>query len=119
MKKLLLVVLSTFLLLLLFTSCAELIDTKYENVEVVIVDEYYHEGWLQPVFNGKATVLIPYPDVYKITVEYNGIEYTFEDMETYIKYKGKRGHSAIGVLEIRTYDDGTVKYDITELLEVK
>lgn len=43
------------------------------------------------------------------------VEYTISGSDTYNKYKEKVGQIAIGALEIRTYDDGTVKYDITAL----
>ena len=71
--------------------------------------------YMTPVFNGKTTTMITHPAVYRITVEYNGVEYTISGSDTYNKYKEKVGKTTIGTLEIRTYDDGTVKYDIIAL----
>ena len=64
--------------------------------------------------NGK-TKRTHYSAVYQITDEYNGDEFEINDKATYEKYKDKVGESATGTLRTRTYDDGTVKYDITEL----
>ena len=97
------------------TGCAKLVNTECENVEVIIVDKYYREMYMTPVFSGNTLTMITHPAVYRVTVEYNGIEYTIIGSDTYNKYKEKIGQTAIGTLEIRTYDDGTVKYDLTEL----
>ena len=96
-------------------GCAKLVNKECENVEVSIVDKYHRGMYMTPVFNGKTTTMITHPAVYRITVEYNGVEYTISGSDTYNKYKEKVGKTTIGTLEIRTYDDGTVKYDITEL----
>ena len=96
-------------------GCAKLINTEYENVEVNIVDEYHRGMYVTPIRAGKVTTMVTHPAVYRITVEYNGVEYTISGSDTYNKYKEKVGQIAIGTLEISTYDDGTVKYDIIAL----
>ena len=96
-------------------GCAKLINTEYENVEVNIVDKYHRGMYMTPIRTGKVTTMVTHPAVYRITVEYKGVEYTISGSDTYNKYKGKVGQTATGTLEIRTYDDGTVRYDITEL----
>ena len=105
------------LVVLIFSliGCAKCISTEYDNVEVTIVHEHYRAMWLQPVFTEKTTVMITHPAVYEITVKYNGVEYTINDSDTYNKYKDKIGQTTIGKLKIKTYDDGTFKYDITSL----
>ena len=115
MKKRILVFLMFMIMILSLVGCAKLVSTEYENVEVNIVDEYHKGMYTTPVFNGKTTMMVTHPAVYRIIVEYNGVEYTISGSDTYNKYKEKVGQIAIGTLEIRTYDDGTVKYDITEL----
>ena len=59
--------------------------------------------------------MITHPAVNRITVEYNGIEYSVNGRETYEKYQDKVGEYTNAVLETHTYDDGTVKYDILSL----
>lgn len=115
MKKRILVFSMFMIMILSLVGCAKLVSTEYKNVEVNIIDEYHKGMYITPVFNGKTITMITHPAVYRITVEYNGVEYTISGSDTYNKYKEKVGQTAIGTLEIRTYDDGTVKYDITEL----
>ena len=107
-----------FLLIVLIFSligCAKCIGTEYKNVEVTIVDEYHRAEWLQPMIVDKVTTFITHPAVWKITVEYNGAKYTIDDKDTYNKYKDKIEQTTIGELEIKTYDDGTVEYNIVSL----
>jgi hypothetical protein len=96
-------------------GCAELVSTEYENIEVNVVDTHHRGAWVQPIRVGKVTTYITHPAKYEVTVEYNGKNYTVDDKYAYNKYKDKTGQNIVGVLEIRTYDDGTVEYDITEL----
>ena len=113
-KKFITIMTIVFLMFSL-VGCAKLINTEYENVEVNIVDEY-HRGWyMTPIRVGKVTTTVTHPAVYEITVEYKGIKYTISGSDTYNKYKEKVGQTATGTLEIRTYDDGTVRYDIIKL----
>lgn len=110
-----------FVLLLLavfifgLVGCAKCISTEYENVEVTIVDEYHRAARVQPMIVGKVTMIITHPAIWRITVEYDSVEYTVSGSDTYHKYEDKVGQTTIGELEIKTYDDGTVKYDIVSL----
>ena len=96
-------------------GCAKLISTEYENVEVTIMDEYHRGAYVTPIYTGKVMTMVTHPAVYRITVRYNDVEYTINDRETYNKYSNKIGETTIGVLEIRTYDDGSIKFNITRL----
>ena len=122
-KTLYIIILSIFLLLSLLgiisclAGCAECISTEYENVEVKIVDKYHRPMWMQPIRSGKVTTFITHPAVWRITVEYEGVEYSINGNNTYNKYKDKIGETTVGTLEIKTYDNGTVKYDIISLGE--
>lgn len=102
-------------LMFALTGCAKCISTEYENVEVNIVDEYHRGSYVTPMRVGKVTTMQIHPAVYRITVEYNSVEYTISGRDTYNKYKDMVGQTATGTLEIRTYDDGSVRYDITSL----
>ena len=96
-------------------GCAKCINTEYSNVEVTIVDKYHHGMWMQPMHVGKVTTYVTHPSVWRIIVEYNGVKYTIDNSDTYKKYKDKIGQKTIGKLEIDTYDDGTVTYNIVSL----
>lgn len=98
-------------------GCAKLVSTECVNVEVNITDVYYKPSYTTMIYNValKMPMVQSHPAVSRVIVEYNGVEYTISGSDTYNKYKEKVGQIAIGALEIRTYDDGTVKYDITAL----
>lgn len=102
-------------LIFLLTGCKKCISTEYENIEVTIVDEYHRRAYSTPRRIGKTTTMRVHPAVYRITVEYNSIKYTISGKNTYNKYKEKVGQTIFATLEVRTYDDGSVKYDITGL----
>ena len=113
--KKLIAIMAIICLIFSLVGCAKLVSTEYENVEVNIVDEYHRGMYVTPIRAGKVTTMVTHPAVYRITVEYNGVEYTISGSDTYNKYKEKVGQTATGTLEIRTYDDGSVRYDITAL----
>lgn len=80
----------------------EVVSQNYEQVEVTVVDEYYRYGYR-------------YPDSYKITVVYDGKEYTIDDYKTYHKYMYSVGETTMATLETTEYDNGRLKLKITEL----
>jgi hypothetical protein len=115
MSKSILNIITILCLIFALTGCAKLVNTEYSDVEVTITDSYYRGMYITPVYNGKSFTYITHPATYRITVRYNNVEFDISGSETYDKYKDKIGETAIGVLKICTYDDGTVKYNITEL----
>lgn len=102
-------------LIILLSGCTKCINTSYKNVKVKIADEYYRKAYYFPAFTGKVMMMVHRPAAYRITIEYNGTKYTINDRDIYEKYKDKIGENAIGVLEIREYDNGTTKYNIVEI----
>lgn len=115
MKKNILMFLLIVAMMFSLVGCEKCISTEYQNVEVNVVDKYYRGTWIQPIIYGKVRTAITHPPVYQIKVEYNNIEYTISDRDTYNKYKDKIEQTAVGTLEINKYDDGTVRYDIISL----
>ncbi len=114
MKKIVFTLL-VFAILFGLCGCAKCIKTETKTVEVKIIDEYHRGVYVTPMRCGKVTTLMTHPAVYEITVEYNGEEYTISGSDTYNKYKDKIGETTNATLEIRTYDDESTKYNITEL----
>ena len=102
-------------LVISLAGCAKLVSTEYENVEVCVVDICHSDMWLQPIKAGKVTTFITHPAEYKVTVEYNGVNYIVDDENTYNRYKDKIGQTTTGTLEICTYDNNKLKYNIIEL----
>lgn len=115
MLKKISLVLAFLMVIMIFTACAECIDTKRETVEVVITDAYYEDEWTQFIPSGKALIPIVHSARYIITVKHNGVEYDIDDSDVYEGYKYRIGDTVEAVLETRTYDDGRVTYDILEL----
>ena len=115
MKRKLAILLLLIVLCMLTAACAKCIDTKQETVEVVITDEHYRGPYTTFAYSGKVMVPIHHAATYRITVEYNGVEYDVHGRDVYDAYKDRIGETVEGILEIRTYDDGTVKYEIVSL----
>ena len=106
-----------FLISVTLVGCAKCISTETSAVQVKVTDAYYRPAYTTTMLNPSLKVLMPvtYPAVYQITVEYDGVEYTLSDYATYKKYSDKVGENATGTIETKKYDNGDVKYKITEL----
>lgn len=83
------------------------------EVEVTVTGKYYKPPFC--IYTGNSYVSSS--SKYEITVEYMGEEYTFDDYEIYKKYK--EGETAIGIYEIREYENGTKSYEIVDLKQIK
>ena len=108
MKKILwnLVILLTCVFAL--TGCAKCISTETSTVQVKVTDEYYEAAHTALEYNViyDMPMLKTVPTKYRITVEYNDIEYNFTDEDTYNKYSNRIGEYVNGILEIKKYDNG-------------
>ena len=102
-------------IILALTGCAKCINTETSTVQVKIVDKYYSSAYTTPVYYGKTWMMTTHPAVYRITVEYNDIQYNINGHSTYEKYSNRIGDSVNAVLQTKTYDDDSVKYEIIEL----
>jgi hypothetical protein len=117
MKKLLTVLLSMLILTFSLVACAKCISTETSTVQVKITDEYHRAAYTTMHYNSATKTMIPqsHPAVYRITVEYDGVEYDISGSDTYNKYSDKIGEYTNGILQTKKYDDGSVKYNIIEL----
>lgn len=114
MKKFLSLVI-TIVMMFSLSGCGKLTSTKYKEVEVTIVGEYYQAEYNELLYEEKTFVRRTVPAIYEIIVKYDGIEYLIDNKDTYDKYKDSIGQTTIGTLEIQTYDDGMVRMGIKEL----
>lgn len=121
MKKiiiiLILLLISAFIIsAFMLAGCAKCIDKKEENVKVKIVNEYYKpkEVYFTGVINHVPQFRTDYAE-YEITVNYNGVEYSLSDENTYRKYHGRIGQTVSAVLVTKTYDNGNIKQYINRL----
>lgn len=114
-QKVLCMVSVLFILIFTLSGCAKCISTETTTVQVKITDEYHRAMYVIPVYNGKTTTLVTHPAEYRITVEYDGIEYVISGRDVYDKYSDKVGEYTNGTLETKTYDNGMIEYDIIGL----
>ena len=109
----------TLLLVFMFilTGCAKCISTETSTVQVKVTDEYHRTAYTTMYYSPATKTMLPqsHPAVYRITVEYNGVEYNISGSDTYKKYSNRIGEYVNGTLEIEKYDDGTVRYNIVDL----
>lgn len=118
LKNKILCILATLLIFVFtLTSCAKCIGTETSTVQVKVTDEYYMAAYTTMYYNPATKTMLPmsHPADYRIIIEYNGVEYNFYDSDTYEKYSDRIGEYVNGTLEIRKYDDGTIRYNIVEL----
>ena len=120
MKKKILYSLALLLaFMFILTGCAKCISTETSTVQVKIIDEYHRAAYTTMHYSPATKTMLPqsHPAVYRITVEYNGVEYNFSDRDTYNKYSDKIGEYINGILETKKYDNGKIKYYIVGLKE--
>lgn len=116
MKKIMCISLICCMLLGL-VGCKKCISTETKTVQVQIVDQHHTSSYTtvhpNPVTHSMFTMV--HPATYCITVEYDGVKYKFTEEDIYDKYHDKVGEYINGKLVIKKYDNGTIKYVITEI----
>lgn len=117
MKRIIIIIAVIASILSLFTlsGCAKLLNEEYSTVSVAVIDKHYTPVMVTPIIAGKVRTFVTIPAQYRIDVEYNGIEYSLGGSGIYSRYKDKIGETVNAQLRTRTYDDGSVKYDIISL----
>ena len=113
--KRIIAIIAVILCVFVLCSCAKMLNEEYSPVSVIVVDSHYTSPRVVPIVAGKVRTFVTYPARYRIYVEYNGIKYSIGGRDTYYRYKDKIGETANAKLRTRTYDDGTIKYDIISL----
>lgn len=61
---------------------------------------------------GKVRTFVIHPAVYRVTVEYEGLEYNISVSSFYNEYKDRIGESVKVVCHKRYYDDGSIRQDV-------
>lgn len=105
------------ILVFILTGCAKCINTETSTVQVKVTDEYHRAAYTTMYYSPATHTMLPqsHPAVYRITVEYDGVKYNISGRDTYNKYFNKIGEYINGILIIKKFDDGTVKYNIVDL----
>ena len=98
-------------------GCAKIMEQRTEIVDDVVVDEYHRNSYVTMSKVGSTTVPITHPEANRITVEYNGEQYTVNGEEVYNLFRDRIGETVQAVLEITVWDNGRTRYDINQLAE--
>lgn len=119
MRKVMLVVIS--IIILCFTGCAKVTNSKTENIKATIVSTNYNSGYTTTTFIKSGNILVPMtntvPDEYNIILEDDGIKYTVDSEEWYKLCKDKKGSKVSCELKILNYDDGSEEKCITKIIK--
>nr|DAE68489.1 MAG TPA: protein of unknown function DUF4969 [Caudoviricetes sp.] len=116
MRKIGIIAASLLIGLSTLTGCAKCIKKTTEPVKVKIVNEYYDPGKIKVVgYSDGRPIIKNISAEYEITVEYDGIDYSFNSESVYRKYHGRVGEMIQGTLVTREYDDGTSKSQIVSI----
>lgn len=102
---------------LFLSGCANLISTETSTVEVEVVSVDFEDSYITYYYNPAIKTCMPRnnPEEYEVIVKYDDVTYRFTDKDTYKKCSNKVGEMVNATLEIDKYDNGTVKYIITEI----
>lgn len=92
------------------------ISTK-QNVRVTITDVYCDEDIHTHYVYGKDYILpiVRDSERYMVEVSYEGNIYELEDKSLYQKYKNNIGTEVMAVLEINTYRNGKIDYEMISI----
>ncbi len=115
MRKWIAWLMAAVVMIMCFAGCAKPVSTEYDMVDVTVVKTYYKQGYIDLVYDGQGFMQACYPEIYRVTVKYKGVNYSINGRDTYLRYKDREGETVKAILEIKTYEDGTIKQDITEL----
>ena len=115
-SKIGIIVVSLLIGLSTLTGCTKCIKKTSEPVKVKIVNEYYNPGQIKVTgYTGGKPIIKNELAEYEITVEYDGVDYSFNSEDVYRKYHGRVGEMIQGTLVTREYDDGTSKSRIVSI----
>lgn len=106
MRKVGIIAASLLIGLSTLTGCAKCIKKTTEPVKVKIVNEYYEPERTRVYFSNGRIHTDTEPAEYEITVEYNGVDYSFRSGSVYRKYHGRIGETIWGTLVTKEYDNG-------------
>lgn len=100
------------ILVLFLTSCAEVVKVESEIVNAEIVSVYHRASYAQPIIAGKVRSVIVHPARNEVTVKYDDVESTINDIEFYNKCKDNVGTTTECELVVRHYSDGNIKKEL-------
>lgn len=114
MKK---VIVGLLMSMTLLSGCAKVVNQETYEVPVVITGSNYTPSQMIPMYVDNNISYIIQPEETCIYIEYNGEQYISYDWQTYNKFVDDIGDEEIGVMQVTTYNNGTVKTKMIGLKE--
>lgn len=107
-------------LLLAFTllcGCAKCISTETTSVDAKVISTSYKKDYYTYVYNfATKTHIAKYHDAeYIVVVEYDGVQYKIDDVDSYYKSVDRAGDDVTAILKTYKYDDGSTKNKIVRI----
>lgn len=105
--------------LLFFLAGCKKVTNIYELRTVAIIEDTYHKNaWTQFHYSAstKSMTTIHHPERNEVSIRYNGAVYTLNNENTYEYCKDKIGQSVPCILEVKEYNDGSLKQEIAAVV---
>ena len=99
-------------------GCKKVKDTYELRVNAVVEDTYHKKAWAQFQYHAstKRTTTIRHPERNEVSIRYNGEVFTLDNKNTYEYCKDKIGQSIPCILEVKEYNDGSLKQEIVAVV---
>lgn len=118
-KKIIMMMFVIVMVVMTMTGCAKVVSEESFEAAVRIVDVDYDPAVVIPMKSGNVTIMQTTPADYDVTVEYGGVEYNIDGAADYRLAKDNVGSSMLAKIVKTRYEDGTVKFRVTELVDAK
>lgn len=99
-------------------GCKKVTSTYELRVDAIVEDTYHKKAWAQFQYHAstKRTTTIHHPERNEVSIRYNGRIYTLDNENTYEYCKDKIGQSVPCILEVKEYNDGSLKQEIVAVV---
>lgn len=115
LKRFVVLFLSLFILVGTMSGCAELVSSETITVNAEISNTY-HSGFYQTTMKiGNTTTYITHPESWATYIIYEDKEYVIGTKEIYDLCKDRNGETVQATFIVKTYDNGTVIYNLTDV----
>jgi len=118
-KKAMFVIFVIVILVMTMTGCAKVVSEETYEAPVRIVDTDYDPPVVRPMKSGSVIIMQTTPADYDVVVEYAGVEYNIDSRDAYNMAKDNVGSTMQATIVKTRYEDGTVTFNVTGLVESK
>lgn len=118
-KKMLVMLFVIVMVVMTMTGCAKVVSEESFEAAVRIIDVDYDPAVIVPIKSGNVTIMQTTPADYDVTVEYAGVEYNVDGASDYRLAKDNVGSSMLAKIVKTRYEDGTVKFRVTGLVDAE